>query len=301
MSELALDGKVALVTGAQRGIGLATARELHSRGASVVLTDLDGAATAEAARGIGDRALGIAGDVTDSAVMRGAVETAVEHFGGLDVCVANAGISAAMGTTAATRPAAWERVVEVNLLGVYRTVHAALPQLAERRGHAALVGSVYSYFNGVFVSPYAAAKAGVESLSRSLRAELAPHGASAGVAYYGFIATDLVREGFDEDPLASRLETTLMPAFLRRRLTPAQAAVPLVDGIESRAPRVYAPGWLRGYQAVRGVLNPLLDRRLERDPAVQAMVLEADVPGRSAGREIVAARPQDQPPDPGTG
>ena len=71
MSELALDGKVALVTGAQRGIGLAAARELHSRGASVVLTDLDGDATAEAARGIGDRALGIAGDVTDAGAMRG--------------------------------------------------------------------------------------------------------------------------------------------------------------------------------------------------------------------------------------
>ena len=140
---------------------------------------------------------------------------------------------------------AFERVLEVNLTGVYRTVTAALPEVAARGGHMTLIGSIYSFINGALVAPYAMSKAGVEALGRALRVELAPHGASAGVVYYGFIATEMVRQGIEEDPLGDEFEDRL-PGFIRKRFTPEQAAAALVDGIERRSPRVFAPAGSTG-------------------------------------------------------
>jgi NAD(P)-dependent dehydrogenase (short-subunit alcohol dehydrogenase family) len=293
-----LDGKAALVTGAGRGIGLAVARRLHDRGAAIALVDLDGEATERAAQQVGEGAIGIGADITDRDAIGQAVATAVERFGGLDVCVANAGIVGSAATMRAGDPATFERVIEVDLFGTTRTIAAAMPHVVERRGQISIVSSVYAIFNGVLVSPYAASKAGVEALGRALRIELAPHGVSVGVAYYGFVATEMVRAAVEADALATRLEREKIPRFARRRITPEQAAAALVKGIEQRSPRVYAPGWLRAYSALRGVLNPLLDRRFAGDPTLRELLAEADVPGRKAGRETVAAPAHDQPVHP---
>ncbi len=83
--------------------------------------------------------------------------------------------------------------------GVWRTVRAALPQIVERQGQMVVVSSVYAFANGMGNSPYAVAKAGVEALGRSLRVELAPHGASASVAYFGWVDTKLVQDAFDQE------------------------------------------------------------------------------------------------------
>ncbi len=148
-----------------------------------------------------------------------AVAETVERFGGLDVAVANAGIAQATVATVRGIPVEeWERVFEVDLLGVWRTVRAALPQIVERQGHIVVTSSVYAFANGVLNSPYAVAKSGVESLGRALRAELTPLGASAGVAYFGWIDTKLVQDAFAR-PHADLLESN-MPAFLRKRLPP---------------------------------------------------------------------------------
>ena len=107
--------------------------------------------------------------------MLAAVAETVERFGGLDVAVANAGIAPPTVTTTRTMPGEeWERVFEVDLLGVWHTVRAALPQIVERGGQIVFIASVYAFANGMLNSPYAVSKAGVESLGRALRAELAP-------------------------------------------------------------------------------------------------------------------------------
>ncbi len=270
-----LNAKVALVTGAARGIGFETARQMHLRGASVAVLDLDPTQAQEAAERIGPRAIGIAADVTDQNAMMAAVAEVVEKLGGVDVAVANAGIAQqSFATARGISGEEWERVFEVDLLGVWRTARAALPQVVERRGQMVVVSSVYAFANGFGNTPYAAAKAGVESLGRALRVELAPHGASATVAYFGWVDTKLVQDAFAQ-PDADRVRE-FSPDFLLKRITPDEAAAGLVRGLEERAPRVFMPKWWRYVSALRGVINPLLDRRMEKDQKMAAFVREID-------------------------
>ena len=274
-------GKVALVTGAERGIGWETARLLHSRGASVALVDLDEDAAKQAAERIpGDgRVIGIGADVTDREAIEAAVQETVETFGGLDVVVANAGIAPPTATMRVIDEDAFERTVEIDLLGVWRTVRASLPPIVERRGHVVVVASVYAFFNGVLNASYAMSKAGVEQLGRALRVELVPHGASASVAYFGFIDTRMVQAAF-EDPIARHLEES-QPRWMLRRLPPSAAGEAIVTGIERRAPRIIAPKWWAVWSVLRGILNPFFDARAERDARLQEAVSEGDAPERA--------------------
>ncbi len=282
MPAYSLHGKVALVTGAARGIGFATASHIHMRGGSVAVLDLDREQAREAAERIGERAIGIGADVTDHGAMMAAVAETVERFGGLDVAVANAGIAQSqIATVRGIGTEEWERVFEVDMLGVWRTVRAVLPQIVERKGHIVVTGSVYSFFNGIFNSPYAVAKAGVESLGRSLRAELAPLGASAGVAYWGWVDTRMVQDGMSR-PHSDRIQEGT-PEWLLKRITPDEAGAATVRGIEERAPRTFAPKWWRYVSALRGILNPLLDRRIERDPKLLETVLAVEAEAAEQG------------------
>ena len=220
--------------------------------------------------------------------MRAAVDEVVDRFGGLDVVVANAGVAPPMRPMSVVDPEAFERTVEIDLLGVWRTVHPALPQVIERRGHVVVVASVYAFVNGVMATPYAVAKAGVEQLGRALRAELSIHGASAGVAYFGFIDTQMVRDSF-EDPVTRRLEDVFPPALLRR-LPPAAAGAAIVEGIERRAPRIVRPRWWRAWSALRGIVNPLLDARFDRDERMREAVREGERLGRAERTETTRSR-----------
>jgi NAD(P)-dependent dehydrogenase (short-subunit alcohol dehydrogenase family) len=285
-----LNGKVALVTGAARGIGFETARQIHLRGGSVAVVDLDPEQAGEAGDRIGERAIGIGADVTDQAAIMRAVSETVERFGGLDVAVANAGIAQSkMATVRGIGTEEWERVFDVDMLGVWRTVRAALPQIVERKGHVVVTSSVYAFVNGVLNTPYAVAKSGVESLGRSLRAELMPLGASASVAYFGWVDTKLVQDAFANN--GDRMQQNL-PDFLRRRIQPDEAGAAVVRGIEERAPRIFAPKWWRYVSALRGVLNPLLDRRFERDAIMTATIREIEAEADEQGAAAVAAAPK---------
>jgi NAD(P)-dependent dehydrogenase (short-subunit alcohol dehydrogenase family) len=283
-----LNGKVALVTGAARGIGYETARQMHMRGASVAVVDIDETEAREAAERIGARAIGIAGDVTDAGAMRAAVAETVERFGGLDVAMANAGLAPPSIATMRSVPAEeWERVIEVNLLGVWHTVRAALPQVSEREGHIVVVASVAAFANGMLGSSYMTSKAAVEQMGRALRTELTPLGASASVAYFGWVDTRMVQDTFDR-PGASVLEE-LAPDFFLKRIRPEQAGAAVVKGIEERAPRIFAPKWWRYLSALRGLLNPLLDRRSESDPRIAAAIRDAEARSESQ-RESAGAK-----------
>jgi NAD(P)-dependent dehydrogenase (short-subunit alcohol dehydrogenase family) len=272
MTRFELAGKVALVTGGARGIGFATARALVARGASVVIVDLEQAAVTRAAGEIHDtRALGLATDVTDRGAMQRAVATAVERFGGLDVVVANAGIASRVATVRAMSSESFDRVLDVNLMGVVRTVDAALPEIVRRQGHVVVISSIYAFTNGTGAAPYAMSKAAVEQFGRALRVELVPHGASASVAYFGFIDTEMVHRAIDQDPLANRMLEQL-PRPLHKRLPPTAAGEAIVRGIERRQPRIIRPRRWTAMSVLRGILNPLSDAQLERDEDMHALV-----------------------------
>ncbi len=276
MASYSLSGKVALVTGGARGIGFATARALVARGASVAIADLDLDATTRAASQLHDsRAIGVAADVTDRGAVQRAVAETVERFGGLDVVVANAGIASRVATFRAMPTETFQRVIDVDLFGVTRTVEAALPQIIERRGHVVVISSIYAFTNGVGAVPYAMSKAAVEQFGRALRVELAPQGASASVAYFGFIDTEMVHRAIDADELADMMLSSL-PRPLRKRLQPAVAGEAIVRGIERRQPRIIRPRRWTIMSVLRGILGPLSDAAAERDQNAQALIRQID-------------------------
>jgi NAD(P)-dependent dehydrogenase (short-subunit alcohol dehydrogenase family) len=136
------DGQVALITGAARGIGAATARRLHARGAAVALVGLEPERLASLAGELGDdRAVWFEADVTDAPALRSAVEAAARRFGRIDVAVANAGVHY-VGAFETTPLEVLERELEVNLLGVLRTDYAVLPHLLRSRGYLLNIASL---------------------------------------------------------------------------------------------------------------------------------------------------------------
>ncbi len=118
-------------------------------------------------------------------------------------------------------------------------------------------------------------KAAVEQLGRALRAELVQHGASASVAYFGFIDTEMVHRAIDQDPLAGQMLTTF-PKPLRKRISPDVAGEAIVHGIERRQPRIIRPRRWTAMSILRGIVNPLSDLQLERDARSQALLRELD-------------------------
>jgi NAD(P)-dependent dehydrogenase (short-subunit alcohol dehydrogenase family) len=278
MASFNVAGKVAIVTGGARGIGFGTASALAKRGATLVIVDLDQGAAESAAAQLPGPSLGMAADVTDRGAMQRVVAEVVAQRGSVDLVVANAGVASRAATVRAMNGEAFDRVLSVDLIGVYNTVIAALPEIAARSGHIVVTSSVYAFINGVGTAPYAMAKAGVEQLGRALRVELVPHGAGASVAYFGFIDTEMVRLGIDEDPLADRFKETL-PKVLRKRLTPAQAGEAVARGIEKRAPRIIAPRRWAAFSVLRGIINPLLDDYMVKDAATQEIVRGLDARG----------------------
>ncbi len=273
MEPLDLRGKVVLITGGSRGIGFETGRLARERGASVVLIDLDRDVVEESATALGGDSLGIKADVTDLRQMEDAVARVVERLGRIDVVIASAGITPPKTTARAIDPAIWEKVVEVNAVGVYNTARATIEQVIANRGHMVLIASVYAHVNGVLNTSYAVSKAGVESLGRSLRSELEPHGASAGVAYFGFVETDLIGQIF-ENELADRFREKFAPSFLTKKMPVSQAAEALIDGIGRREPRIIEPAVWRPPLYLRGQVGPLNDRQLERNPEVGEFIRE---------------------------
>ena len=265
---------VVFITGAARGIGAETARRLAARGAKVVLVGLEPDELETVARSCGPDAVAVEADVTDAAALDAAVEKAVERFGGIDVVVANAGIGAS-GAFRTIDAATYERVIEVNLLGVMRTVRACLPQLLERRGYVLNVASLAAISTGFPLnSNYSTAKAGVEAFSNSIRLELRHHGVDVGVAYFSWIATDLVNSADEHE--AFRLMRSRLKGPFGKTYPVTVAADAIVRGIDARARHVVAPSWVKRLLPVRGLLPYLSERDLLQVVPEAERLLEAE-------------------------
>jgi len=280
-------GQVVLITGAARGIGEGTARALAARGARLSLVGLEPERLERLAAELGPDAAWFEADVTDRAAVDAAVAGTVERFGGLDVAIANAGIAVAEFARSVD-PDAFERVIGVNLIGVWHTLHAALPHVIERRGYLLSVASEAAFIPMPGAASYAASKAGVEHLSNSLRLELAHLGVDVGVAYFHFIDTDMVR-GTDSSPVAGRMRRAARGPFAKTYALEDAVQV-MVEGVEIRARRVMYPPWLRWLSAARGVTRRLVERQIL--PAIpeadRVAAEEARLHGRAASLPVGA-------------
>jgi NAD(P)-dependent dehydrogenase (short-subunit alcohol dehydrogenase family) len=267
-----VNGKVVLITGAARGIGLEAARRFHARGAHVALVGLEPDELQARAAELGDRAAAFHADVTDWEQLQAAVDGAVERFGGIDVCIANAGV-ANVGTIGGMAAGDFERVVEVNLLGVWRTIRTALPHVVQRRGYVLAVSSMSAVMHLPLMGPYTMAKAGVEAFADALRMEVAHTGTKVGVAYFSFIDTDMVRDTFAHP--AAALSRKASPKFLTRPIPLARAGDAIERGVLGRLRTTYAPRWSGAVIALRGVAQPLIERGMLARPQDHVEAIQA--------------------------
>jgi NAD(P)-dependent dehydrogenase (short-subunit alcohol dehydrogenase family) len=258
-----VSGRTVFITGAARGIGAETARRLHGKGANVALVGLEPERLEQLAAELGEeRAAAFEADVIDFEALERAVSATVERFGGIDVGIANAGI-AFTGPLATAPIEQVERTLAVNFLGVWRTDRALISQITERKGYLLNISSLSAVAHAPLMAPYTAAKSGVEALTDALRMETMPTGARVGCAYFGFIDTDLVRASFAQ-PSTQEVRRN-SPGFLTKP-APLSTAVDAIErGIEQRAARLWAPRWVGPMIALRGLIQPLTERRLLRE------------------------------------
>ncbi|HEX3317674.1 MAG TPA: SDR family oxidoreductase [Solirubrobacteraceae bacterium] len=235
-----LSGRVALITGPARGIGAETARQLAAKGMKLALAGLEPERLEPLAAELPTETAWFECDVTDWDALRAAVDGTVEKLGGIDVVIANAGI-APWGPIRTIEADAFERTIEVNLLGVWRTIRTALPHVIERKGYVLPIASLAAAVHTPIIGHYNAAKAGVEGFADALRMEMRPYDVAVGCAYFGFLDTDMVRAPDDDEIIAE------MQAERSGGLNPApvgKGVERIVRGIERRSRRVFYPPWI---------------------------------------------------------
>lgn len=193
MADLA--GKVAMITGASRGIGAAAAREFADAGAKVLLLARSGDAIAELAGEIGEAAVAVPCDISRFWEVEAAVNAAVQTFGRLDILVGNAGVLKPITPLAEADPDEWGQVIDVNIKGVFNGMRAALPVMAAQGG-----GTIITVSSGAAHAPlegwsaYCTSKAGAAMLTRAAHLENADKGLRIMGLSPGTVATQMQRD-----------------------------------------------------------------------------------------------------------
>jgi NAD(P)-dependent dehydrogenase (short-subunit alcohol dehydrogenase family) len=248
-----VSGKVVFITGGARGVGAEVARRLYAKGAKLVLTDLDEPPLHDLASDLGaERVLALQADVRDFDGMQAAATRAIDRFGGIDVVMANAGI-ATMGSVLKVDPEAVKTLMDVNVVGVFNTVRAALPSVIERHGYVLIVSSLAAYAAAPGLAPYNAAKAGVEHFANALRLEIAHLGVDVGSAHMSWIDTPLVREA-KSDLSTFREMLGKLPGPLGKTTSVQACGEAFVKGIEGRKRQINCPSWVGLMRWVRPLL-----------------------------------------------
>ncbi|MGJ9412924.1 SDR family oxidoreductase [Aeromicrobium sp. CF4.19] len=233
------DGQVLLITGAARGIGAGVARTYVARGGRVALLGLEPDLLEALSDELGAAASWWIADVRDGAQVTAAVDAAATHFGRIDHVLANAGI-ASYGTVRQIDDASFSRVVDINVNGVFRTLHATIPHLERTKGYALVVASLASFTTLAGLASYNASKAGAESLALATKQEVAHLGIDVGVCHPSWIDTDIVR-GAEADLPTFAVIRGKLPYPANATTTLEDCVDAIVAGLAKRRGRVYVP------------------------------------------------------------
>lgn len=283
-----VNDKVVLITGGARGVGADVARRLRRKNAKLVLTDIDAEPLAALAAELGEsHVLTAVADVRDLAAMQAVTASAVQRFGGIDVVMANAGI-ATYGSVLQVDPEAFKRLMDINVLGVFHTVRAALPSIIERRGYLLIVSSFAAYSAAPGLAPYHASKAAVEHFANALRLEVAHQGVDVGSAHMSWIDTPMVQDA--KSDLSSFAEMLArLPNPLGKTTSVDKCGQAFVKGIEGRKRRVNVPGWVGAFRWLRPILStPMGERPINALTPIVLPKMDAEVAalGRSTSSRL---------------
>lgn len=272
----AFNGKVALITGAARGIGAGVAKEFAARGGKVALVGLEPEELQKVAAEIGDAAAWWEADVRDNNAVQLAIDAAAEHFGRLDYVLANAGI-ASYGTVRQIDNDSFERVVDININGVYRTLHAAIPHLEKTKGYALVVASLASFTPLAGLASYNASKAGAESLALATKQEVAHLGIGVGVCHPSWVDTDIVRNAEADLPSFKEIRSKL-PWPANGTTTVEECVDLILRGFAKRKSRVYVPKGVMAANWSKALTNsPLVWPVMKRMAAKSVPQMEKEV------------------------
>jgi NAD(P)-dependent dehydrogenase (short-subunit alcohol dehydrogenase family) len=159
-------------------------------------------------------------------------------------------------------------------MGAWRTDRAVLDEIVRNRGYLLNISSLAAASHAPLMGAYAASKAGVEAMTNSLRVELAPSGARVGCAYFGFIDTDLVKASFAHP--STQALTAVMPKFVARPAPLSEAVDAIERGVARRSARIWAPRFVGGALAFRGLLQPVSEWRVTRSRRLPKALMLAD-------------------------
>lgn len=268
---LDLSGRTVLITGAGGGLGSALAQALRERGAHLALLDLHTDALDAQATALGgeDVARGWATDVGDLPGLQRTMTEVRDHFGGIDVVVAGAGVLGPVKTMTATSEAEWDRVIDINLGGVWRTFKATAPHVAARQGHLVALSSMIAYIHPPLLGGYAASKAAVAALCDVLRLELRPAGVTVGSVHPAIFRTPLIADGLD-NPAAVALVKDFTGVFKTVELE--TVVEDIVRAIEQRSARIAVPRAHRLTTLVPGTAQAAVERLAFRPRTIRRAI-----------------------------
>lgn len=294
--------QVAVISGAAQGIGFLVAKKL-SETHRVALIDVEGDEVRRAAAECGPDAVFAECNIIEQDQVETAVAKIVEQTGGIDVVMSGAGIGVG-GALRHTHPDVVASMMNVNVTGNWRLIHACLPHVIERKGYVMAISSGAAIAPTTALGGYCASKAGIEMLMEVLRLELEHLGVDVGIAYFLFHDTQMVRLGREFIPAFDR-SLSEMPGPMHGIYEPQQAADAIVKAIMGRDHKAFSPGYLGEVSATRMTLRTGIGSMLpekhaheideltaqnvaERGSFQGAMVpsLAAKVAAQSVGRDI---------------
>lgn len=262
---------VVFITGAAMGIGAATAKVLHARGAKVALFDLNEEALQRTAAEIGANCLCLPGDVGRLADLEQAMARTQQHFGRIDAVFANAGI-ARINPIVSMDEAEWSRVIDVNLTGVWRTLKAATPHLLASQGYVLVTSSAAASVCLPLGAHYTASKAGVLNLAEAYRTEMRGFGIEVGTLHPMFIRTAMVNDqvwGTDKGRRLAAQSKLLFMDFPLRWVANRAARM-----IARRSRRATVPGLHLPLVWFPRAVNALVNLMAFRPRGMKALMLE---------------------------